>query len=83
MSTTSNFVHVSTVIITVVTGEKLSEEELDHVVKDCMDPEDEDGMIPYVRKYSILFSYVYNILTRSVYYNIIIQGWRKEFSFKR
>lgn len=32
------------------TGEKLTDEELDLVVKDCMDPEDEDGMIPYVRK---------------------------------
>ncbi|MDK3206105.1 hypothetical protein QMQ04_29715, partial [Escherichia coli] len=29
-------------------GEKLSDEELDLVVKDCMEPEDEDGMIPYV-----------------------------------
>lgn len=31
-------------------GEKLSDAELDEVVKDCMDPEDEDGMIPYVRE---------------------------------
>ncbi|KAL4113429.1 hypothetical protein QTP88_017049 [Uroleucon formosanum] len=29
-------------------GEKLSDAELDEVVKDCMDNEDEDGMIPYV-----------------------------------
>ncbi|XP_050421776.1 myosin light chain alkali isoform X1 [Adelges cooleyi] len=29
-------------------GEKLSDKELDEAVKDCMDPEDEDGMIPYV-----------------------------------
>jgi len=34
----------------VVAGEKLSDQELDEVVKDCMDPEDEDGMIPYVRE---------------------------------
>lgn len=33
-----------------VSGEKLSDQELDEVVKDCLDPEDEDGMIPYVRK---------------------------------
>lgn len=32
-------------------GEKLTEAELDEVVKDCMDEEDEDGMIPYVREY--------------------------------
>jgi myosin light chain 6 len=29
-------------------GEKLSEKEANEVIKDCMDPEDEDGMIPYV-----------------------------------
>jgi len=32
-------------------GEKLTEAEVDEVTKDCLDPEDEDGMIPYVRKY--------------------------------
>lgn len=39
----------------VLAGEKLSDAELDEVVKDCMDPEDEDGMIPYVREYSIFY----------------------------
>jgi len=39
-------------------GEKLSDAELDEVVKDCMDPEDEDGMIPYVREYSIFYYYI-------------------------
>ncbi|XP_058813938.1 myosin light chain alkali isoform X1 [Topomyia yanbarensis] len=28
-------------------GEKLSDDELDAVFKDCMDPEDDDGNIPY------------------------------------
>ncbi|ETN60269.1 myosin light chain 1 [Anopheles darlingi] len=28
-------------------GEKLDENELDNVFKDCMDPEDDDGNIPY------------------------------------
>ncbi|XP_055525694.1 myosin light chain alkali isoform X2 [Wyeomyia smithii] len=28
-------------------GEKLTEDELDAVFKDCMDPEDDDGNIPY------------------------------------
>ncbi|XP_035779998.1 myosin light chain alkali isoform X2 [Anopheles aquasalis] len=28
-------------------GEKLDETELDNVFKDCMDPEDDDGNIPY------------------------------------
>lgn len=31
-------------------GEKLTDAEVDEVAKDCMDPEDEDGMVPYVRK---------------------------------
>ncbi|XP_046681779.1 myosin light chain alkali-like [Homalodisca vitripennis] len=29
-------------------GEKLSEEELDTVLNDCMDPEDDEGNIPYI-----------------------------------
>lgn len=32
-------------------GEKLDDNEVAEVVKDCMDPEDDDGMIPYARKY--------------------------------
>ncbi|XP_059053519.1 myosin light chain 1 isoform X2 [Achroia grisella] len=28
-------------------GEKLEDKEVEEVVKDCMDPEDDDGMIPY------------------------------------
>ncbi|XP_006558909.1 myosin light chain alkali isoform X1 [Apis mellifera] len=28
-------------------GEKLSDAEVEEVLKDCMDPEDEDGFIPY------------------------------------
>jgi myosin light chain 6 len=28
-------------------GEKLEDHEVDIVIKDCMDPEDEDGFIPY------------------------------------
>lgn len=32
-------------------GEKLDDKEVDEVVKDCMDAEDDDGMIPYARKY--------------------------------
>ncbi|XP_045767563.1 uncharacterized protein LOC123868926 [Maniola jurtina] len=28
-------------------GEKLDDKEVEEIVKDCMDPEDEDGMIPY------------------------------------
>uniref|UniRef100_A0A023EIP4 Myosin light chain alkali n=1 Tax=Aedes albopictus TaxID=7160 RepID=A0A023EIP4_AEDAL len=28
-------------------GEKLTEDELENVFKDCMDPEDDDGNIPY------------------------------------
>ncbi|CAH1405951.1 unnamed protein product [Nezara viridula] len=29
-------------------GEKLNDAECNEVLKDCLDPEDEDGMIPYV-----------------------------------
>lgn len=36
-----------------LSGEKLEDNEVDEVVKDCMDPEDDDGMIPYAREYRI------------------------------
>ena len=29
-------------------GEKLEEKEVDEIFKDCIDPEDDEGMIPYV-----------------------------------
>ncbi|XKL66484.1 hypothetical protein PGB90_009904 [Kerria lacca] len=29
-------------------GEKLTDAEIEEVAKDCLDPEDEDGMVPYV-----------------------------------
>ena len=32
-------------------GEKLTEAEVEEVTNECLDPEDEDGMINYVRKY--------------------------------
>jgi len=35
----------------VITGEKLSDQEVAEIAKDCMDPEDDDGMVPYVREY--------------------------------
>lgn len=34
----------------IVTGEKLEDNEVAEVAKDCMDAEDDDGMIPYARK---------------------------------
>lgn len=37
-----------------VSGERLTDEEVDSVFKDCMDEEDEDGMIPYAREYPSL-----------------------------
>lgn len=42
-------------------GERLNDNELDSVLTDCMDPEDDEGFIPYIREYpfssfkSILF----------------------------
>lgn len=35
----------------VFTGERLEEKECDQVLKDCLDPEDDEGFVPYVRKY--------------------------------
>ena len=32
-------------------GEKLEREEVDILIKECCDPEDDDGFIPYERKY--------------------------------
>ncbi|XP_014259035.1 myosin light chain alkali isoform X2 [Cimex lectularius] len=34
--------------ILITLGEKLTDSEADEVLKDCLDPEDEDGMVPYV-----------------------------------
>jgi Ca2+-binding EF-hand superfamily protein len=33
--------------ILVSLGERLTEQEADDIIKDCCDPEDEDGLIPY------------------------------------
>lgn len=46
-----NSLHLISLCVFLSEGEKLTEAEVDEVAKDCMDPEDEDGMIPYVRKY--------------------------------
>ena len=32
-------------------GEKLEREEVDILIKECCDPEDDDGFIPYERKF--------------------------------
>ena len=34
----------------IVSGEKLEREEVDILIKECCDPEDDDGFIPYERK---------------------------------
>lgn len=39
------------VVYNFLLGEKLSDPEVEQVLKDCMDPEDDDGFIPYARKY--------------------------------
>ena len=33
-------------------GEKLEREEVDILIKECCDPEDDDGFIPYERKFT-------------------------------
>ena len=35
-------------------GEKLEREEVDILIKECCDPEDDDGFIPYERKQTIV-----------------------------
>ena len=36
-------------------GEKLEREEVDILIKECCDPEDDDGFIPYERKLALFF----------------------------
>ena len=36
-------------------GEKLEREEVDILIKECCDPEDDDGFIPYERKSNIIY----------------------------
>lgn len=45
-----------------LTGEKLSDEEVEIVFKECMDPEDEDGYILYARK-CLVYLYLVNLYT--------------------
>lgn len=35
-------------------GEKLDDEQVEALFKDCVDPEDDEGYIPYARKYYIM-----------------------------
>lgn len=35
-------------------GERLSDPETEEVLRDCMDQEDDDGFIPYERKYQTM-----------------------------
>ena len=37
-----------------VLGERLTDTEVQDFVKDCVEPEDEDGFTPYVRKYHFI-----------------------------
>ena len=37
-------------VLTPTIGEKLEREEVDILIKECCDPEDDDGFIPYERK---------------------------------
>lgn len=54
-------------------GEKLEDNEVAEVTKDCMDAEDDDGMIPYARKYLLLvFPVNYQIY---VYFQKTMKSW--------
>lgn len=37
--------------VTSVAGERLDDKEVEDIIKDCSEPEDEDGFVPYVRKF--------------------------------
>lgn len=39
-------------------GENLDDEQVETLFADCMDPEDDEGMIPYSRKYKLTKSFV-------------------------
>jgi len=41
-----------------LSGERLTDAECEEVLKDCMDPEDDDGFIPYARKYRFVLGRV-------------------------
>ena len=44
-----------------ISGEKLEREEVDILIKECCDPEDDDGFIPYERKCQNNISTTYKI----------------------
>lgn len=56
-------------------GEKLDDNEVAEVVKDCMDPEDDDGMIPYARKYLLFVCFVKYYILLYVYNFMRIWSW--------
>lgn len=39
-------------IVHIRVGESLDDEQVETLFADCMDPEDDEGMIPYSRKYT-------------------------------
>lgn len=39
-------------------GEKLSDAETEEILADCMDKEDEDGFVPYERKYLFTMNFI-------------------------
>lgn len=54
-------------------GEKLSEEDIDELMTDCLDEENDEGEIEYTRKYLFHFlngyfivNYVYSLFEKNV-----------------
>lgn len=45
-----------------VLGERLADTETDELLKDCLDTEDDDGFVPYERKFSQLNQMKFNFL---------------------
>ena len=50
-----------------ISGEKLEREEVDILIKECCDPEDDDGFIPYERKCEIKYLFVQLLKLNSKY----------------
>ena len=64
-------------------GEKLEREEVDILVKECCDPEDDDGFIPYERKFLSLnfvrikiFYFNFSFLEKSLCWSPSWDVWR-------
>ena len=60
-----------------IQGEKLDREDVDVLIKECCDPEDDDGFIPYERELSRYFIFIclyFNFEFFQLFWNEFVQG---------